>query len=187
MIEAHANIALGEAIRPAALAHAKVSGGGWRLILAPALAFAGAMIAASLIGMILPLISLRLEGWVGPLWTGGALFGLILALRILSRKNIALYLNGLRKLGSPREFPTRFRFDERGMAIDSDRIHHRLPWSSVLFVIPAPEHWLVQADTMTFAVPRRAFMDGAAEQAFLDLVREHLSDAARARSRFVRD
>jgi hypothetical protein len=187
MIEAQANIALGEAMRPAALAQSKVYSGGLRLIFLPALAFAGGIIAATLVGMVLPLISLRLEAYNSLLWVAGALLGLTAALRILQRQQLRGYLNGLRKLGSPGTFPTRFRFDDQGIAVDGSRHRYQVPWSSVLFVIPAPKHWLIQIDTLTLAVPCRAFSDAASERAFVDLAAQCLGPEAKARSKFVRD
>ena len=59
---------------------------------------------------------------------------------------------------------------------------HRIAWQAVLFVVPGRDHWMVQADTLTLAVPKRAFADPAAEQAFLDLAKERMSEAARSRS-----
>ena len=187
MIEARADIALGEAIRPSAIAHSKVFRGGLGLILLPALVLAGAIIASSLIGMLLPLISLRLQGFASLLWIAGGLLGLMAALRILAKQQLSGYIKGLRRLGSPDVFPTRFRFDEQGIAVDGSRHRYQVPWSSVLFVIPAPEHWLVQVDTLTLAVPRRAFSDVEAEQGFLDLAAAQLGPEAKARSLFVRN
>jgi hypothetical protein len=186
MIEAQADIALGEAIRPSALAHSKVYKGGPELVFLPALAFAGALIASTIIGMLLPLVSLRLQGFSSLLWIAGGLFGVTAALRILQRQHLRGYLNGLRRLGSPERFPTQFRFDKAGIAVDNSRHRYQVPWSSVLFVVPAPDHWLVQVDTLTLAVPRRAFADGRAEQGFLDLATAHLSSEAKARSVFAR-
>jgi len=182
MIEAQADIALGEAIRPAALAQTRVYQGGIRLVLVPALAFAGAIIASTILGMVLPLISLRLEGYVPLLWISGGILGLMAALRILSRRHLTGFLHGLRRMGSPATFATRFRFDDEGISVDNERLSHRAPWNSVLFVIPAPEHWLIQIDTTTLAVPCRAFADAESEKAFLRLASERLTDSARERS-----
>lgn len=187
MIEAQADVALGEAIRPSALAHSQVVKGGLALVVVPALVLAGAIVGSSLIGMVVARISPRLEGFAGLLWIAGALIGLTAALRIVARRQLDRYINGLRRLGSPPTFPTRFRFDDQGIGVDSSRHQYRAPWDSVLFVIPAPEHWLVQVDTMTLAVPRRAFADAAAEQAFVDLASERLEPGARNRSVLVRD
>ena len=184
MIEAQADIALGEAIRPAALAHSKVSGGGTRGIILAALGFAIVMVSSSLLAMVLPLISLRLQGFENLLFTAAGLIGILLAFRILARQQLRSFLGGLRRLGSPEVFPTHFRFDEHGFEIDSNRHSYRAPWTSVLFVIPAPEHWLMQVDTTTFAVPKRAFGKGG-ERSFLELAEQSLPPAARDRSVFA--
>jgi hypothetical protein len=184
MIEIQADIPLGDAVRPAALAHSKVHQGGVRLILLPALALAGGIIGATLIGMILPLISLRLRGLLSLLWVAGGFLGLLAALRILARLQLRGFLDGLRRLGTPAVFHTRFRFDDKGIAIASQRSSFEAHWSSVLFVIPAPEHWLLQIDLTTLALPRRIFADAAAERSFLDLAAEHLTPDAKARSVF---
>jgi hypothetical protein len=52
----------------------------------------------------------------------------------------------------------------------------------VLDVIRAPEHWLVQADTTTIILPRRAFADEQAERQFLRALLEHIPPEARERS-----
>lgn len=182
MVEAQADIALGEAIRPATIAHAHVYSGGIRQLFLPALVFAGGIVGSSLVGLLLPLISLRLQGLVPALWLAGGFLGLVGAFRILSRQHLTGFLGGLRRMGSPEIFPTRFRFDGEGLAVDSERLSYRAPWSCVLFVIPSPEHWLVQIDTTTLAVPRRAFAEASAEQAFLALAASRLSPDAKTRS-----
>ncbi|HKX92721.1 MAG TPA: YcxB family protein [Sphingomicrobium sp.] len=182
MIEIEADIVLGEAFRPAAIAHSHVYRGGVRRILLPALALAGAIILSSMVGMLLPLLSLRLEGLASLLWIGGGILGLMLALRILSSEHMRGFLDGLRRIGSPDVFPTRFRFDEQGMSIASSRISYLVPWASILFIVPSPEHWLVQVDTMTLVIPYRAFPDPQSERAFLDLVGARLLPDAKRRS-----
>ena len=186
MIEAQADVALGEAIRPAAIAHHRVYSGGLRIIWLPALALAGALVVSSLAGIVLELISTRLEALSPLLWLAGGVLGLMAAIRILSRQHLERFLASLRAMGSPPVFPTRFRFAEDEIAIDNPRLSHRATWDSVLFVIPAPEHWLIQIDTTTLAVPRRAFAGEAEEAAFLALAERALSEEARARSVLAR-
>ena len=186
MIEAQANVVLGEAIRPAAAAHKRVYSGGIRLVLLPALALAGAIVLSSLLGRVLTLISLRLEGYIPILWVAGGVLGLLAALRILSNQHLRGFLDGLRRMGTPEIFLTRFRFDETAIHVDSGRLSHRAPWTCVLFVMPSSEHWLVQADTTTLAIPRRAFADSEAESAFLELAAERLTSEARKRSVLAR-
>jgi hypothetical protein len=110
--------------------------------------------------------------------------GLLIGLRLYSRRHLTGFLGGLRQMGSPPLFPTRFRFGPDGIEIVNERVSHRVAWPAVLFVVPSREHWLLQADTLTLAVPRRAFADLAAEQSFLDLVQSHASEEARSRSVF---
>ena len=182
MIEGQADVALGEASRPAAAAHARVYSGGIRLVLLPALALAGGIILSALVARALTLISLRFEAYVPILWLAGGILALMAALRILSSQHLRGFLGGLRKMGSPEIFPTRFRVDETGISVDSERLSHRAPWTCVLFIIPAPDHWLVQADTTTLAIPRRAFADSEAEDAFLELAAGRLDPEAKRRS-----
>jgi hypothetical protein len=132
------------------------------------------------------MLSLNLQSLASLLWIAGAFLGLIAALRIFSRQHMRGFLAGLKGMGSPALFHTRFQFDEEGIAIASQRSSWRAPWTSVLFVIPAPEHWLVQVDTTTLAFPRRIFADPAQEQAFLDLAGQGLTTEAKARSTLTR-
>lgn len=186
MIEAQADVVLGESMKPAVLAHQKVYRGGVRMILLPALALASGLIGASILARLLTLASLRLEGFTSLLWIAGAFLGFMAAVRILSRGHLKGFLNGLRKMGTPPTFATRFRFDDAGLSVESDRSSLRAPWTSVLFIIPAPEHWLVQIDTSTMAIPRRAFADEATEQGFLDLAAASLTPEAKGRSTLKR-
>jgi hypothetical protein len=112
----------------------------------------------------------------------GMTVGLYLGLRAYSRQHLGGFLAALRKMGSPALFPTRVRFTPEAIETVNERVSHRISRDAVLFIAPGRDHWLVQADTLTLAVPRRAFDDAAAEQAFLDLAEARMSDEARTRS-----
>ena len=185
MVEAQADIGLGEAIEPATLAHSRIYRGGARMVISPVLGFLGIVVIASLISTVLPLISLRLQGLDTILWTAGGLLGIIVALRILYRNRLRDFLGGLKRMGSPEIFPTHFQFTEQGFKIDNDRISYRVPWSAVLFMMPGKQHWLLQVDTTTFAVPYRAFSEDG-EQEFLALATRCISETARRRSVFAK-
>ena len=182
MIEASADVALGEAIRPAARAHERIYRVDFLTILLAALALAGCAIASSLLTIPVATLGSRFQflSWV--IWIVGTFAGLAFALRIYARRHLDGFLGSLRRMGSPEVFPTRFRFDESGIDIDNDRLSHRIAWQAVHFMLPTAEHWLIQVDTMTLVVPRRAFADTADEQAFLDLAAAQMSDVARGRS-----
>ena len=181
MIEAEADVVLGEAIRPAAEAHRHVYSGGWIPLLVASLIFAGASIAG--MALAAPLMP-ALGQWSGILSILGFIIGAILAIRFYSSVQLGGFLKGLRSLGSPDSLPTRFRFDEAGIAVDTERVSHRVPWTAVQLFLPSPKHWLLQADTITLAIPRRAFATPADEQAFVTLAKNHLSEGARKHSVF---
>src|SRR5690349_6259328 len=104
MVEAQADIRLGEAIEPATVAHAKVYRGDARLFISPVLAFVGIVALALLVSMFLPLISLRLSGFDNAIWTASGLLGVVVALRILYRQRVRDFLKALQRLGSPAVF-----------------------------------------------------------------------------------
>lgn len=139
MIEAETDIVLGEAIRPAAEAHRHICNGSWIPLLIASLIFA----AASVVGMMLaaPLMP-ALGQWSGIVSILGFIVGAVLAIGFYSRVQPVGFLKGLRKLGSPATLSTHFRFDEAGIAIDTDRVSHSLPWTAVQLFLPALKHWL---------------------------------------------
>jgi general stress protein CsbA len=181
MIEASTEIRLGEAIGPAPLAHARVFRHGWVAIILVVLLVAATLVFASTIGMLVTRVWPGFEQWTGLLNVIGLAAGLVWALQILDRRHKKGFLAGLRKIGSPELLATRFRFDAEGVAIDSARLSYRVGWDAVLFVLRAPEHMLLQVDTITFAVPLRAFDEGG-EAGFVALVRGALAPEALARS-----
>ena len=184
-VEASADIQLGEAFGPAAIAHARICRGGLGGALVFALAFGVGISAGTFAGVAIAVWNPVLGDWAtSVLGLAGAVLGFMLGLRLYARRHVGGLLTGLRKMGSPDLFPTRFRFDDEAIHVDNERLSHRIAWSAVLFVAPGGEHWLVQADTMTLAVPRRAFDEAATEQAFLDFAEARISDDARRRSVF---
>ena len=184
-VEAHVDVQLGEAYRPAAEAHDRIYRAGLASIVMLALPFIGGIVLGTAAGMA---ISLRFPQWgswpTSILSLAGMTVGLGIGLRAYSRRHLTGFLGGLRKMGSPALFPTQFRFGPEGIETVNERVSHRIAWPAVLFVVPSRDHWLLQADTLTLAVPRRAFVDSAAEQAFLNLVEARISEEARGRSVF---
>ena len=181
MIEAQADVVLGEAIRPAAEAHRHVYSGGWIPIIVASLIFAGVSIVGTFLAA--PLAP-ALGQWSGILSILGFIVGAILAIGFYSRVQLGGFLKGLRRLGSPDVVSTCFRFDEAGFEIDTNRVSYRAPWTAVQLFLSAPKHWLLQADTTTFVIPRRAFAKPEDEQAFVELAKSRLPEAARNRSVF---
>ncbi|HZB70429.1 MAG TPA: YcxB family protein [Sphingomicrobium sp.] len=185
VVEAQADVKLGEAFKPAAEAQSRVYRGEIAGTLALALPFVGGIVAGSLAGGFVSVWYPQWGSWpTSILSVAGMTIGLVFGLRAYSKRHMSGFLAELRKMGSPPLFPTHFRFADDAIHIDSGRVAHRIAWEAVLFVLPGRDHWLLQADTLTLAIPRRAFADPGAEQAFLDLVQGHISEAARSRSVF---
>lgn len=181
MIEAEADIALGEAIRPAGEAQRRVYGGGPLNVLVCAIVFAlfitiGGLGSAALY----PAIG-RSADFLGLL---SVVIGGMVAIALYARLHMRGFLRALRRLGSPATSRSHFRFDDAGIAIDTGRVSYRCPWSAVLLVAHSSKHWLIQVDTTTFAIPIRAFTSPADEQAFVELAKNAVSGPARQRSAF---
>ena len=185
VVEAQADVKLGEAFKPAAEAQSRVYRGEIAGTLALAVPFVGGIVAGSLAGGFVSVWYPQWGSWpTSILSVAGMTIGLVFGLRAYSKRHMSGFLAALRTMGSPPLFPTRFRFGPNGIEAESERIAYRISWAAVLFVAPSRDHWLVQADTLTLAIPRRAFADPAAEQAFLNLAQASISDGARNRSVF---
>ena len=181
MIEGRADIVLGEAIRPASEAQRRIYGGGSVNIILCALVFAVISVAGSFGSVALyPAIG-RLADFL-PLVT--FVIGGVAAIWLYARLHMSGFLKALRKIGSPGVVSSRFRFTEDEIAINTDRMSYRTPWSAVLLIAPTPAHWAIQVDTTTLAIPKRAFASPADEQAFIELAKACLGEDARARSVF---
>lgn len=182
-LEASTDVKLGEAFKPAAEAQARIYRGEFAGTVALALPFVGGTVLGTTAGMAIAVWYPQWGSWpTSILSVVGMTIGLFLGLRAYAHRHSRGFLASLRKMGSPALFPTRFRFGPEAIETENERVSHRIAWDAVLFVAPGREHWLVQADTLTLAVPRRAFADPAAEQAFLDLAEACLSEEARRRS-----
>lgn len=176
MIEAEADIVLGEAIRPAAEAHRHVYSGGWVALLAAAMLFATIIVAGSMLaGLLIPFLGPLVSNLMAVL---AMIVGGVAAVGLYGRLHMRGFLDALRKAGTPDVLRTRFRFDEGGISVETDRLSHHVPWTAILFAMPSSDHWLVQVDTITLAVPRLAFAGRADEQAFVDLAKASLSESA---------
>ena len=183
VVEAHADVKLGEAFKPAAEAQARVYRGEFAGTVALAVPFVGGIVVGTVAGTAVSVWYPQWGSWPTSIFSiAGMTIGLLFGLRAYAHRHSRGFLAALRKMGSPPLFPTSFRFGPEAIETENARVSHRIAWDAVLFIAPGREHWLVQADTLTIAVPRRAFADAAAEQAFLDLAEANLSEEARQRS-----
>lgn len=181
MIEAQADIRLGEGIRPSGEAHRHFYRGGPGILIVSAVIFAlfitaGGLGASALypaIGRWADIVSILL-----------VVVGAIVAMAVYSRFHMRGILGALRRIGSPAVCRVRYQFDDHGISTFSERVSHSAPWESVLFMLRSSQHWLAQIDTTTIVIPFRAFGTAAEEQAFVALAKSRLSEDASSRSVF---
>src|SRR5688500_18706179 len=98
------------------------------------------------------------------------------------RRQAAKFLAGVKARGTPDTVRFTYTIEPEGLAVASERISHRLAWHAIQEVIRAPEHWLLQVDTITIILPRRAFTDERAERRFLHTILDRIGPDARERS-----
>ena len=181
MIEASTDVVLGEGIRVAGEAQRRVYGGGIGLVLLAHLTFGIVAALGPWVGLWLRPLLGSWADLIDLLFLIGAGIGAIAMYSNLHRRG---FLKRLKKLGSPETIATRFAFDDRGLSVATERMSHSLPWSAVQLVVRVPDYWLLQVDTTTLAIPRRAFASADDEQAFVELVKTQISEPARKRSVF---
>lgn len=182
MLEAHVDVALGEAIKPAAAAHNRLAPAHWISGIWPGLGFAAGVILAWAVNYGLFRAGLGSELANTAVWLICVIFGLLVGFQFAARRHLAAFLASLRRLGSPPTFLTRLRIDDEGLSADNNRLSIRASWPAIHFLVKTDDHWVAQADSMTIVIPRRAFAEPAAETAFIRAILERISPEARRRS-----
>ena len=120
----------------------------------------------------------------GELLTGiGAIFGWALGLSHAQRAHRQRFLAAIRKRGAPPEAAVTFALADAGLNIDTQRIRYQIAYEAILEVIETASAWLLQADTTTIYLPKRAFGgDRMAEIAFIEQLLNRMNSDAQARS-----
>jgi hypothetical protein len=93
------------------------------------------------------------------------------------------YLANFARLGIPQEIEARFEVLPEGLRLSTERITIFPRWAAVDTVERGTDGWVLSADHLTFLVPHDSFPDEAAARAFVAAIVEHLTEAARERSR----
>ena len=114
-------------------------------------------------------------------------FGLALGWNLAVRQYQRKFVAAVRQRGAPAVNRFSYRIEDEGLVIESPRTSHTLRWEAILEVFPAPEHWLILQDTLTFNIPKRAFATAEDEAAFLRELLSRLTPAALERSREARE
>ena len=188
-----AEIRTGEAFEVIPVAQARMVGGQKFMAVYQFVGLFAGMVLSSILAQLLPFI-LRPFGteadW-GDQWLVslaiflellGTVLGYAIGWNLAVRRHAKKFLAGVKARGSPEALTFTYAIEPDGLAVSSERIAHRLPWAAILELIRAPEHWVVQVDTLSVILPRRAFADEAAERAFIGAVLDRMAPEARDRS-----
>jgi hypothetical protein len=171
---------LGESVRAAPIAFQAIAGS-WRKILIPAaFGMAIALVLAPTVGAaILMLVFFAMgpeaagrmpshyEPFFVTLEIAAGLIGWKVGENRGLKRNYQRFFDGLRERGAPETVPTRFSISKTGLRATSERGSFVASWTSILEVFATESHWLVQSDSFTMALPRRAFASPNTERAFI--------------------
>lgn len=113
----------------------------------------------------------------------GAISGWSWSLSLAQRTHRKRFLAAIRKRGAPVELAVTFALTDDGLGIDTQRIRYQISYEAILEVIETAGAWLLQVDTMTIYLPKRAFEgDRTTELAFIQQLLDRMSPDAQARS-----
>ena len=192
-LTASADIRTGEAFPVLPIAQSRMVGGKAFLHGYPFIGLFAGMMLSSFLVMALPsllhLVGIEAdwdEEWMVSLSFVIQLLGTVMGYAIgwnaAMKRHAAKFLSGIKARGTPETIQFTYEIQPDAFAVSSDRISHRLAWSAIQEVIPAPEHWLLQVDTITIILPRRAFGDQGGERDFIREIMARISPQARERS-----
>jgi hypothetical protein len=111
-----------------------------------------------------------------------AILGWKLGEMYFGKQHLDRFLRGLAAWGAPKTLATTFTVEPDGFGVESDRGTMLARWHSIIEIWCVPSHWLIQADCLTLAVPRRAFVSTEEERGFVTKLAGHLTDEAQRRS-----
>jgi hypothetical protein len=192
-MQATAEIRAGEAFPLIPIAQARMVGS-QRFMLA--FQFAGlftGMVLSSFLAQMLPFIlrPFGIEGDWGDQWLVstaifiellGTVMGYAIGWNLATKRHARKFLAGIKKRGTPQMATFAYSLEPEAFVVSNQRLEHRVSWPALQEVIRAPEHWLLQVDTITIVLPRSAFEDEAAERRFLGDILDRMTPEARERS-----
>lgn len=186
---------LGEAVRVAPIAFQAIVGSQrWSLIPA-AIGMAIGVVLAPTLGVIIFLLVFKVAGQQAAMAVHGRQESFSVALELAGaltgwkvgearywRRNTARFIAGLKERGSPAIFTTTFTIGPDGLRTGSERGGIFASWPSIVQVWSIPSHWLVQTDSLTLALPKRAFPTAQDERQFISALSVSMTEEARQRS-----
>jgi hypothetical protein len=112
----------------------------------------------------------------------GTVMGYAIGFNRAAKLHAKKFLAGIMARGTPEVATFTYTIEPEALVVSNQRLTHRVSWPALQEVIRAPEHWLLQVDTITIVLPRTTFGDEAAERGFLAAVLERMASEARERS-----
>ena len=195
MMKVKVDIERGEATRVSPIAFQAIAGSWKRSLVAAAVGMAiGLLIAPTLAATIIFLVLLAAgpdaaslsqvhhERFTATLEIAAALLGWKLGEMHFWKRHMDRFVRGLGDRGSPERLATTFAIEPEGFRVESERGTMLARWASVVEIWRVASHWLIQADSLTLAVPRHAFLTAEEEREFVAKLAGYLTDAARRRS-----
>lgn len=179
-MELNCEIGIGESDRASGVVAARWSSGGSLIggILAGAFSLAAGYGIAFPLGAALDIPAAAVI--LGPVIAIPLTLGVALPLR--RRRLSRLYRRKLAARGVESPLAVRFTLGRRTMRWRIGSVISAAPWSAVSEVLHVGDWWVIIIQTQACYLPRRAFEDAETEAAFVERLREALTEAALARS-----
>jgi hypothetical protein len=192
-MQASAEIRAGEVFPVIPIAQARMVGSQWFMV---GYQFAGVlagMMLSSILAQMLPFIlrPFGVEADWGDQWLvslaillelTGTVMGYAIGFNLAAKRHGRKFLAGIKARGTPETAAFTYSLEPDAFVVSNGRLTHRVAWPALQEVIRAPEYWLLQVDTITIVLPRRAFGDEAAEREFLSAILERMAPEAHERS-----
>jgi hypothetical protein len=184
-----AELRLGQSIALAPIAQARMIGSQWFVL---AYQIAGLLLGITLgtwLAFRVP-IAMVVQDWLVPTYL--PVQGLIVlcgvigwstGLSLAQWRHRAKFLAGIKARGTPDSVRASYAVEDAGLRITTPRVDYSIAWDAILEIVPSPETWLIQVDTITYLLDKRAFADPQAERAFLAEVLQRIRQDVRERSK----
>lgn len=101
---------------------------------------------------------------------------------LAQREHRKRFLAAIRNRGSPDEITVRFDLSDAGLSIVTPQTTQLFTYEAILEVIETAKAWLIQVDTTTIYLPKRAFSDREWELRFIRQMLGRMKPEARDRS-----
>jgi len=175
-------VRIGEAAAYGARACAPLTNAPWPMLMTTAASAIGGILAVAL-GRLLAILGVIPEPLAPVAMIVAGIASIWLSIRLARAMTVRNFRRNLLVRGIPNPIATAFEVTPQALICRSDCMEYRADWRVVTDVLMAGPYWVALAQAHPLMLPRRFFVDEAAERAFIRAILQHLEPAARARSR----